>query len=261
MGSVAQPGLPLAGKVAIVTGAARGIGVGIALELANRGAKVVCSYTSPSSSKLSDDLISKIKALNNGSDAIKVSADLKDPAAPAEIVSATTAAFGPHIDILVNNAGVGSLKFLPDITAEAIAEVYDVNVRAPILMAKAVLPHLRAPGRIINISSAGSRLGLPGFTIYASSKAALEGATRSLASELGEKGHTVNAVDPGPVESDMLRESVDDKTLNDWMAKTPVEKRIAQPKDIADVVAWLAEEQSRWVSGQTISATGGFLMI
>jgi len=127
-------------------------------------------------------------------------------------VDATLKAFGPHIDILVNNAGIISDKYAQDITAEHFDEVMHTNVRAPLFMLQAVLPHLRRPGRIINLSSVGARQGYPSVGVYSASKAALEGFTRNWAAELGKDGTTVNAVNPGPVKSEML-DKVDPKVV------------------------------------------------
>jgi 3-oxoacyl-[acyl-carrier protein] reductase len=127
-------------------------------------------------------------------------------------------------------------------------------------MTKAVLPHLRAPGRIINMSSVGARFGPPQLALYAASKAAVEGMTRSLAQELGGAGHTVNAVAPGPTESEMLNDVPRD-IVETQLKTTAVQHRVGTVDDIARIVAWLASEDGKWVSGQTISASGGFLMI
>jgi 3-oxoacyl-[acyl-carrier protein] reductase len=175
-------------------------------------------------------------------------------------VEATLEAFGDKIDILVNNAGVLAGKPLAETTAEDYASIFDVNVRAPLLMTKAVLPHLRAPGRIINMSSVGARFGPPQLALYAASKAAIEGMTRSLAQELGGAGHTVNAVAPGPTESEML-DDVPKDIVETQLKTTAVQHRVGTVDDIARIVAWLASEDGKWVSGQTISASGGFLMI
>ncbi|KAH6096721.1 hypothetical protein HBI65_096750 [Parastagonospora nodorum] len=252
--------LPLQSKVAIVTGASRGIGAGIALELARRGAKITLVYTSPTSKQLTEKLVLDIKSLKNGSDAKMVQADLSRIDAPEKIVVATLEAFGDEIDILVNNAGVLTAKPVAETTAEDYAAIFDVNVRAPLLMTKAVVPHLRAPGRIINMSSVGARMGPPQFALYAASKGAIEGMTRSLAEELGDAGHTVNAVAPGPTQSEML-DDVPKDIVENQLKTTAVEHRIGTVDDVARVVAWLASEDARWISGQCISASGGFLMI
>jgi 3-oxoacyl-[acyl-carrier protein] reductase len=128
------------------------------------------------------------------------------------------------------------------------------------LMTQAVLPHLCASGgRIINISSVGARYGFKNLSAYCSSKAALEGMTRCWAAELGGEGHTVNAVNPGPVQSQLL-ENIPKEIVEMQKAQTPVQNRIGTVDDVAQVVAWLASEESRWVSGQVISASGGWAM-
>ncbi|KAI5831863.1 NAD(P)-binding protein [Schizophyllum commune Tattone D] len=249
--------LALAGKVAIVTGSSRGIGEGIAYELARQGAKVMITYTSISSQDRADALVARIASLNNGSAAASVRADLRLPESPAVIVDATLKAFSTDaIDVLVNNAGVEQNRLITDVSAEDINRVFDVNVRGAMLMTRAVIPHLRAPGRIVNISSLGARRGFSGYTVYCASKAALEGFTRALAVELGAAGHSVNAVAPGPTESDMLY-TLSEEILETQKKRTPMQNRIGTKDDIAQVVAWLASESSRWVTGQTISATGG----
>lgn len=184
--------------------------------------------------------------------------DLKDPTAPTQIVRATVEAFGPHIDILVNNAAIISSKFAQDITIEHFDEIFHTNVRAPLLLLQAVLPHLRRPeGRIINISSVGGRQGYPGTGAYAATKAALEGFTRNWAAELGGEGTTVNAVNPGPVKSEML-DQVDPRIVQPQFEATAVQQRAGRPEEIAEIVGFLAEPRSSWVSAQCISASGGY---
>lgn len=181
-------------------------------------------FTSPNSKAGADNVASQIEQLNNGTKAIVVQVNLRDIDAPDRIVEATVQAFGPKIDILVNNAGVLFSKSLSETTAEDFAAIFDVNVRAPLLLTKAVAPYLRAPGRIINLSSVGARQGFESLAMYASSKAAIEGLTRGLAAELGHAGHTVNAVAPGPVESDML-DNVPEEIVDIQLKTTPVEHR------------------------------------
>ncbi|KFY06955.1 hypothetical protein V492_07584 [Pseudogymnoascus sp. VKM F-4246] len=251
--------LSLANKVAIVTGASRGIGAGIALELARHGAKIVITYTSPGSSKGVDELISHINDLDNGASAIGIQADLRQIPTAQTIVEATLARFGPNIDILVNNAGVELVKPLQDITTSDFSYVYDLNVRAPLLLTQAVLPHLRAPGRIINISSVGARAGFKNLSVYCSSKAALEGLTRCWAAELGAQGHTVNCINPGPVQTELI-DNIPKETVDMQKATTPVQNRLGTVDDIAQIVSWMASEGSRWVTGQVVSASGGWAM-
>lgn len=217
-------------------------------------------YTSARSKELAEEVASRIQSLGNGSASIIVQADLKQLDAPTKIVSATREAFGDKIDILVNNAGVLFNKPVAEVTAEDYAAMFDVNVRAVLLLTGAVVPHLRAPGRIINMSSVGARMCFANLSLYAGSKAAIEGITRSLAQELGGAGHTVNAVAPGPVESEMLTD-VPKEIVEGQLKQTAVEQRMGAVDDVARIVAWLCGEDARWVSGQTISASGGFLML
>jgi 3-oxoacyl-[acyl-carrier protein] reductase len=271
------PTLALQGKVAIVTGASRGIGARLALELARRGAKVrfagpitpnrslpvsqvTLVYTSSKSGDKVKQVAADISVLGNGSEACIVQADLAKIEAPEQIVAATREAFGDKIDILVNNAGVLWATPIEQMTPEDYAGIFDVNVRAPFLLIKAVVPHLRKPGRIINMSSIGAHIGPATLSVYAASKAAIEGMTKSLAHELGDAGHTVNAVAPGPVETEML-EGVPQDLVAMQLKLTAVEHRVGTGDDIAGIVAFLASEDSKWVSGQTISASGGFLML
>ncbi|KAL8789119.1 MAG: hypothetical protein Q9195_006985 [Heterodermia aff. obscurata] len=250
----------LHGKVAIVTGASRGIGAQIAFELAKRGAKVAIIYTSPSSEPSVEKLMERISNLESHREAHSIRADLRDPTAPALIVEQAIKSLGPHIDILVNNAGSSLARLAADVTASDFANVYDLNVRAVALMTAAVIPHLPpSGGRIINLGSVGCRSGFKEFSLYCSSKAAVEGLTRCYAAELGAKGHTANTVCPGPVPTDMLS-GITKEIVENQQKNTPFENRLGSTDDIAQVVGFLAEEGSRWVTGQTISASGGYSM-
>ncbi|ETN40540.1 uncharacterized protein HMPREF1541_04817 [Cyphellophora europaea CBS 101466] len=253
------PPQTLTGKVAIVTGSARGLGASMALDLASRGASVVITYTSASSDSIASDLASRISSLANSSSAIAVRANMSDPSAPDTIVKATVEAFG-HIDILVNNAAIQVTRSLKDISTADYESVYAANIRGVIFLTQVVLRHFRAPGRIVNISSVGARLGFAELSLYCSSKAGLEGLTRSWAGELGEDGTTVNAVAPGPVQSEML-ESIPKELVARQKEDTPVEKRLGTPEEVSRVVCWLASEDASWVTGQTINCSGGFSMI
>ena len=217
------------------------------------------TFTSPSSEKSVDELVARVEQLQNGSAAAKVQADLREVDAPRKIVQATRSAFGDHIDILVNNAGCELVKGLGDISVDDFSYVYDLNVRAVLLMSKEVLPYLRTPGRIINISSVGARLGFKELSLYCSSKAAVEGMTRCFAAELGSQGHTVNVVSPGPVQTDIL-DGIPKEIIEMQKKSTPVDNRLGTTDDIAQIVGFLSEESSRWITGQAISASGGFSM-
>ena len=203
--------------------------------------------------------MSKIKALDNDSTAIKVQAELRDPNGPEKIVAATRKAYGDHIDILINNAGISIVKSFLECTPEDYDYVVNLNLRSLFFMTKAVVPHLRSPGRIVNVSSIGARAPFSGLCMYIASKAGVEGLTRALAAELGPLGHTINSVNPGPVQTEML-DLLPKDFINDMVSHTPMERRLGTIDDIAQIVGFLAEERSRWITGQTISASGGYSM-
>ncbi|KAJ5915381.1 hypothetical protein N7466_011314 [Penicillium verhagenii] len=256
--------LTLSGKVAIVTGGSRGIGAATALELAKRGAKIAITFVSPSSEELADQVITSINELGNGASAIKIKADMRSLDSPKRIIDETTAAFGDSIDILVNNAGVEFGKPLGNIRVDEYTDILDVNVRSVIFMTQAVLPHLRSPGRIINIGSVLGRIGRPGASLYSATKVALEALSRGWASELGAARHTVNVVAPALTETDMIARATggpgSEQAVQIQKSMTPVENRLGKAEDIALVVAMLAEPSSRWITGQTIQAGGGIYM-
>ena len=217
------------------------------------------TFTSASSEESVDELVKRVEQLENGSAAAKIQVDLRQVDAAKTIVQASRSAFGDHIDILVNNAGAQLAKGLGDISVDDFSYVYDLNVRAVLLLSQEVLPFLRTPGRIINISSVGARSGLKDVSLYCSSKAAVEGMTRCFAAELGPLGHTVNTVNPGPVQTDIL-DGIPKDIVDMQKKLTPVENRLGTTDDIAQIVVFLAEENSRWITGQAISASGGLSM-
>ena len=195
-------------------------------------------------------------ATEASSAAIAVQCDLGNPSSATKIVDETVKAF-QHVDIIVNNAGGMLAKPLQDITPEDFDQIFHLNARAPLLLIQAALPHLRRPGRIINLSSVGVRAHFAGLSAYQASKAAIEGFTRGWAMELGVDGTTVNCVAPGPVQSDMLDE-VPEAIIRGQKEETCIERRVGTAQEVAEIVAFLAEERSSWVSGQTISASGGY---
>ncbi|ODM23753.1 hypothetical protein SI65_01342 [Aspergillus cristatus] len=255
--------MSLQGKVAIVTGGARGIGAGIVRNLSQEGAKVAFNYVSLSSRTAADALVTSLR--NDNKEAISIQADMADTNAPRTIIKATLDAFQTDtIDILVNNAGVGDNRPLEDVTLDAYTRMMDVNVRAVIFMTQAVLPYLPKPrgGRIVNLSSISARGGYPTQSVYAASKAAVEGLTRVWATELGHSyGVTVNAVNPGPVDTDMYQAAgpVHLARMEEQNKKVPAGQRCGTVEDIGDIVLFLSQERSRWVTGDVICANGGML--
>ncbi|KAI5461028.1 putative gluconate 5-dehydrogenase [Mariannaea sp. PMI_226] len=250
----------LEGKVAIVTGSSRGLGAGIARELARRGANVVLTYNSARTE--ADKVAQSISDL--GREAVVIQGQGTDRSAPERIVAAAVKKFG-RIDIIINNAGAGDDALLEDLTHDLWDKLYDTNVRMPAFLVKESLPHLGPAPRIVNISSVAARAGSHYMSAYASSKAALEGITRVWAHELGHKYNaTVNCVNPGPIATDMWLRDTDPSVLEEWDAKkkeTPAAPRIATVDDVAQIVAFLSEEASRWSTGSVVNANGGLIFV
>ncbi|GAB1209133.1 hypothetical protein APSETT445_007899 [Aspergillus pseudonomiae] len=228
------------------------------LELPKR---VAFNYVSPSSRTAADSLVESLR--NDGHEAFGIQADLADTQAPATLVSAVLSTFQTtQIDILVNNAGAGDNRPLEEVTLDSYNKLMDINVRAVVFMTQAVLPYIPRGGRIINLSSISARGGYPTQSVYAATKAAVEGLTRVWATELGHKyGVTVNAVNPGPVDTDMYQAAgpVHLARMEEQNKKVPAGQRCGTTQDIADIITFLAEERSRWVTGDVICANGGML--
>lgn len=241
----------LEGKVALVTGGSRGIGAAIALRLAADGATVALTYSN--SKDAADKLVKEIEAL--GSKAIAVKANVDSEADSANLVKEIGKSFG-KIDILVNNAGVFDGGPIDAVELKQYDKIFNVNVKGLIATTIAALPHFNDGGRIINISSGAATMTMAGFSIYSASKAAVDTLTRIWAQDLGKRQITVNTVSPGTTQTDMFEAAIPEEARGSMAEKTAL-GRIGTPADIADVVAFLASHDARWVTGKVIGVDGG----
>ena len=240
----------LTGKVAIVTGASSGIGRAIAERLARDGATVVVNY-----GRSADKAKSVVGGIESkGGKAIAMQADMRKVADARRLVKDTVQRFG-RLDILVNNAGMATMKPLADMTEQEFDEIFALNTKGPYFAMQEAAKTIQDGGRIVNISSDGTHVGVGDLTAYLGSKAALEQFTKGLAYELGPKGVTVNTVSPGFTETAMLPDA-----LRETGAQMSPFKRVGAPQDIADVVAFLISDDARWLTGQNIHASGGVVM-
>lgn len=243
----------LQGKVALVTGASKGIGAEIALKLAAEGAAVAVNYAS--SKQGADDVVHKITA--QGGKALAVGGSVADPKAAQAIVDATVAAFGP-IDVLVNNAGVYEFGALDAITPEHFHRQFDVNVLGLLLVTQAAARQFKDGGSVVNISSGVSTIAMPNTAVYGATKASVDLITAVLAKELALRKIRVNAVNPGMV----VTEGVKAAGFHDGEMRKQVEAitplgRVGEATEIASVVAFLASDGASYVTGETLHVTGG----
>lgn len=249
----------LHGKNAIVTGGSRGIGKGIALELASRGANILLTYNS--SRQQAEEVAAQIQKL--GVDAIAIEGKSDNLSAPRSIVQAAIDRWD-CIDILINNAGAREDYAFEEMTYEAFDRQIAVNLRFPVFLIKEATPYFGKTPRIVNLSSVYARDGQPGCLTYVACKGAMESVTRSLATELGHKYHaTINCVCPGPVNTELWASTIQgaEKYWEHIIEKTPAARRIAEVDDIAQIVAFLSEEGSRWTTGSLVNANGGLLFV
>ncbi len=244
----------LQGKVAVVTGASKGIGAGIARALGAAGAAVVVNYASDKAG--AEKTVAAITA--KGGKAFTVKGDVSKPADVKHLFEETRKGFS-KLDVLVNNAGVFKFAPLEETTEAEYQRQFGTNVLGPLQATREALA-LFGPqgGSVINISSIVSRMGIPGSAIYAGTKGALDTITLVLASELGPRKIRVNAINPGMVESEGTHAAgfIGSDFQKDVEAKSPL-GRIGQPEDVAKVAVFLASDESAWLTGERISASGG----
>ncbi len=245
----------LAGKVAVVTGASKGIGAAIAKHLAAEGAAVVVNYASSKAG--ADKVVAEIT--NAGGRAVAVQGDVAKKADIDRLFAETKKAYG-QLDILVNNAGVYEFAPLEQITEEFFNKQFNLNVLGLLLTTQEALKYFNpAGGSIINTSSVVSTLGLPGGAVYGATKASVDAITRSLAKELGARNIRVNSVNPGMVETEGTHSAgIEGSEFQEkTKAATPL-GRLGKPQDIAPAVVFLASDDSSWITGETLFISGGF---
>lgn len=240
----------LDGKRALVTGGSRGIGAAIAVMLAQQGADVAITYE-----RSADRAATVVRSIEDeGRRGIAIQADGADPKAIERSVAEAAEELG-GIDILVNNAGIGRAGTVGDISLDDIQALLDVNVRAPLLFAKAVIPYLKDGGRIVSIgSSLAERVPFPGMTAYAMTKSALLAFTKGLARELGPQGITVNIVLPGAIDTEM---NPADGPFADVIRGMVPLGRFGEPREVAAAVAFLASPAAGLITGTTLAVDAG----
>lgn len=245
----------LSGKVAVVTGASKGIGAKIAQQLASEGAAVVVNYASSRAG--ADRVVSEI--VGNGGKAVAVQADVSQQSDVQKLFAETKKVFG-RLDILVNNAGIYEFGALEDITAEHFHKQFNLNVLGLLFATQEAAKHFGADGgSVVNISSVVSTAALPGASVYSATKGAVDVITKSLATELGPRKIRVNAVNPGIVETEGTHSAgiIESDFQKNFEQQTPL-GRIGQTRDIAPAVAFLASDDASWITGETLVIAGGF---
>ncbi len=243
----------LTGKVAVVTGASKGIGAAIAKSLAAEGASVVVNYASSKAG--AETVVADITAA--GGKAVVVAGDVSKAAQAEGIIDAAIANFG-RLDILVNNSGVYEFGALEAVTEDQFHKLFDINVLGLLLTTQAAVKHLGAGGSIINIGSAVSTLTPPQSAVYSATKGAVDAITGVLSKELGAKQIRVNSINPGMVvtEGTVTAGFIGSDFENALVAQTPL-GRVGKPGDIASVATFLASDDSAWISGERLAASGG----
>jgi 3-oxoacyl-[acyl-carrier protein] reductase len=243
----------LAGKVAVVTGASKGIGAAIAKALGAEGASVVVNYASSKSG--ADKVVESIRSA--GGKAIAVKADVSKSADAKGLINDAIESFG-RLDILVNNSGVYEFAPLEAVTEESFHRMFNTNVLGVLLVTQAAAKHLSEGGSVINIGSAVSRVTPPNSAVYTATKGALDAITGVLSRELGPRKIRVNSLNPGMVETEgAIAAGVIGSDFEKAVVSQVPFGRVGRPEEIADMAVFLASKESRWLSGETLIASGG----
>jgi tetrahydroxynaphthalene reductase len=256
----------LEGKVALVTGAGRGIGKEMALELGRRGAKVIVNYAN--SAETAEETVQAIK--KSGSDAVAIKANVSQVEEIVTLFEEAVKAFG-KLDIVCSNSGVVSFGHIKDVTPEEFDRVFSINTRGQFFVAREAYKHLEVGGRIILMGSiTGQAKGVPKHTVYSMSKGAIETLVRCLAIDCGDKKITVNAVAPGGIKTDMYHavcreyipdgSNLDDEGVDEYAAGWSPMHRVGLPIDVARVVCFLASQDGEWINGKVLGIDGAACM-
>jgi 3-oxoacyl-[acyl-carrier protein] reductase len=237
-------------KVAIVTGASKGIGAAIAKSLAQAGAIVAVNYAG--SKAAAEEVVASI--IGQGGIAKAIQADVAKPADVKRLFDETIAAFG-RVDVLVNNAGVMITKPISETTDDEFTKQFDINVRGTFNTLREAATRLNDNGTVINFSTSVNRIMLPGYGTYVATKSAVEQLTRVFAKEVGKRNINVNSISPGPTDTELFMNGKSEETVT-RLASLSAFNRIGKPQDIAEVVVFLASDEAKWISAQNIGVNG-----
>jgi 3-oxoacyl-[acyl-carrier protein] reductase len=240
-------------KIALVTGASRGIGMAVAERLARDGFKLIINYSGDAAP--AEALVRKLEGA--GAQAIAVKADISDPRAVRKMFDAAETRFG-GVDVLVNNAGIMALASIAETDDASFDRHIAVNLKGTFNTLREAAKRLRGGGRIVNFSSSVVNRLVPTYGVYIATKAAVEGLTSVLAKELRGRNITVNAVSPGPTATDLFLKGKPQEVVDQLAQMAPLE-RLGQPSDIADVVSFLVGPDAAWVNGQVLRVNGGII--